>query len=71
MVSRNVMRIVAIALVFAALTPGILVNLPPVNNDYQNGLFMTHVSTLTSALVHGLLFALLSPVVLRCVGLIR
>ena len=71
MVSRNVMRIVAVALVFAALSPGILLNLPPVNNDYQRGLWMTRVSTVPSALVHGLLFALLSPMVLRCVGLIK
>ena len=65
------MRLFAIALIFTALTPGVLVNLPPVHNDYEHGLIMTGISTPASAFIHGLLFALLSPHLLRCLSLIK
>ncbi len=42
----HILMTIYVALLFVILTPGVLVNLPP------------HSSRLTSAIVHGLIFAL-------------
>ena len=64
----NLMQVLVVAVLFTLLTPGILLNLPPVNNNYERGLWRTHISTWPSAFVHGLLFALVMGPVLKCLA---